>query len=87
MYIISIQLITLTSQQVNTPQKKKLSHGTTLVNNLDTQKSYIIRWENECVKYWNLTMNCSHHLITYLTTNSNVLYIYILVTVAILMAK
>ena len=32
-------------------------------------------WENKYMKYWDLTMNYSHHLIPYLTKKFNGLYI------------
>ena len=38
------------------------------------------------MKYWNLTMNCSHHMIPYLQY-FQMDYIYKLLTVAILMSK
>ena len=40
---------------------------------------------NEYVKYWNLTMNCSRHIITYMKISS-IPYIYKLSTVSILMS-
>ena len=43
-------------------------------------------WENKYVKYWDLTMNYSHHLIPYLTKKFNGLYIQ-LEMVDILTAK
>ena len=36
-----------------------------------------MRWANKCVKYWNLTMNCSRNMITYTKTKFNDFYIYI----------